>query len=225
MPEKTPDSRSIAVENFIKAVYMLQQNNDRVSTNALADALTLTAPSVTDMAQRLHNENLVEYRRYHGVILTEDGERLALQILRRHRLIELYLVEELGYSLHEVHHEAEDLEHVVSDRFVEAIAAKLGDPVVDPHGDPIPATDGSMTRRELYPLSDLPLNIPARVSRFRSHDDAMLQYILDRGFQLETQVEVLSRDPFDGPLTVIVGETKCVIGHNVAATILVETLE
>jgi DtxR family Mn-dependent transcriptional regulator len=136
----------------------------------------------------------------------------------------LYLVEELSYELHEVHAEAENLEHAVSDRFIEAIAARLGDPDVDPHGDPIPGADGTVHRRNLEPLSDWPLKTLAHVSRIRASSDEMLQHIIGRGIGLNAQVEVVERDPFEGPLTLKVDGEQQIIGHNVAACILVESL-
>src|SRR5690606_32605640 len=151
------------------------------------------------------------------------GEEEALKILRRHRLIELYLVEELGYELHEVHAEAERLEHAVSDRFVEAVAKRLGNPDVDPHGDPIPSAEGVMLRRDLQPLSEWPLNTPAVISRIRATSDDMLQHIVERGLKLHTPVEVTARDPFEGPLTMRVDGDQQVVGFNVATCILVES--
>jgi DtxR family Mn-dependent transcriptional regulator len=218
MPEH---SESEAVENFLKAVYALQQSEERVSTNALADSLAISAPSVTDMARRMADAGFVDYEKYRGVRLTQPGEDIALRVIRRHRLIELYLVKELGYELQEVHTEAEALEHAVSDRFIEAIARKLGNPELDPHGDPIPAADGTMIRRDLLPLSMLPLHTSAMVSRIKSDNAEMLQHILDRGFQLEASIEVTNRDPFNGPLTVLVNGQPRVVGYNVAECILV----
>lgn len=222
----TASTHSQSVEDFVKAVYVLQQalegDEERVATNALKDALNKTAPSVTDMAQRLTEMGLIDYLKYHGVRLTESGQGYALNILRRHRLIELYLVQELGYELHEVHDEADRLEHAVSARFIEAIDEKLNYPDFDPHGDPIPAADGSLPSRELLPLSELPLATQARVSRLISNDGEMLQHTLKRGFALEATVEVLARDPFEGPLTVKVGDEETVIGHTIAVRILVE---
>lgn len=218
-------NRSSSVEDFLKAVYTLQQNlpqEDRVATNALKDVLKITAPSVTDMAQRLVEAGLVDYEKYYGVRLTQQGCSSALKIIRRHRLIELYLVKELGYALQEVHEDAEDLEHAVSDRFIDAIAAKLNNPQFDPHGDPIPAADGTMTIRDLQPLSKLPLNTPARVAQFVSENQEMLQYMLDKGFALNQPVTVIERDPFDGPVTIQLENRKTIIGHHVAAAILVE---
>jgi DtxR family transcriptional regulator, Mn-dependent transcriptional regulator len=214
--------KSESVQNFLKSVYSLQQQMDRVSTNALADILTISAPSVTDMAQRLEDAGLLDYQKYKGVRLTEAGEQLALKVIRRHRLIELYLVEELGYELREVHDEAERLEHAVSDRFVEAIASKLDNPNFDPHGDPIPTAEGMMTRRDLQPLADWPLESPAQVSRIKTDNQEMLQHILDRGLKLGAQVQITARDPFEGPLTVQIDGGQQVIGHAVANCVMVE---
>ncbi len=212
-----------AVQNFLKAVYTLQQqNNDRVSTNALAEVLNVKAPSITDMARRMVDAGLVDYERYRGVRLTESGEHIALKVIRRHRLIELYLVQELGYALHEVHNEAEKLEHAVSDRFIDALAHKLGDPLVDPHGDPIPSAEGVVQERHLLPLSQLPQRVPASVSRLTADSPDMLQHMLDRGFKLDANVQVLAHDPFDGPITALVDGEQRVIGHSVAACIWVE---
>ncbi|HYO87813.1 MAG TPA: metal-dependent transcriptional regulator [Candidatus Limnocylindrales bacterium] len=220
MNDSQPHSRS--VEDFVKTVYRLQQSHARVSTNQLSHELQISAPSVTDMARRMVAAGLVDYQKYRGVVLTVEGEALALRILRRHRLIELYLLNELGYSLGEVHREAEHLEHAVSDRFVEAVAGKLGDPHLDPHGEPIPAEDGSIVRRNLRPLTDLPNGVPARVSQYTTDDEAMLEHIVGRGFALGAPVMVMARDPFEGPLTVHIGSDKRIIGAGVAGCILVE---
>jgi len=225
MPELSDLTQSKSVQDFLKAVYSLQPPTERVSTNALAEALKISPPSVTDMAQRLVTAGLVDYEKYRGVRLTEDGEKVALKMIRRHRLIEAYLVEELGYALQEVHAEAENLEHTVSDRFIEAVARKLGDPDFDPHGDPIPTPEGKVVPRDLHPLSEWPVHTAASVSRFKSDNQDMLQHILDRGFKLDSKVEVLERDPFDGPITTLVDGEQRTVGHNVAACILVEARE
>lgn len=217
---------SQSVEDFLKAIFRLQRQTDRVSTNALADALNISAPAVTDMAQRLVDEGTVDYLKYRGVRLTDEGERVALKMLRRHRLIEAYLVEDLGYQLHEVHDEAEALEHTVSDRFVEAIARKLGNPPYDPHGDPIPNRDGLMPQRDLQPLSELPTQTPARIRRFIMDDPRMLQETQKRGLVLGKELEVLARDDFDGPLKVrLQPDNQQIIGYKMASEILVEPLE
>jgi DtxR family Mn-dependent transcriptional regulator len=222
MPERSDLTKSESVQNFLKAVYSLQANAERVSTNALAEVLNVAAPSITDMAQRLVAADLIDYQKYQGVRLTPSGEALALTIIRRHRMIELYLVRELGYELQEVHAEAENLEHAVSDKFIEAIATKLGHPDIDPHGDPIPHADGTIVRRDLYPLTEWPLHTAASVARIKAENSEMLQHILDRGFKLDARIEVLSRDPFNGPVTAMVDGEQRVVGHNVANCILVE---
>ena len=211
-----------AVEDFLKAVYTLQQQEGRVSTNRLAEVLERKAPTVTDMAQRLTTAGLVDYQKYQGVKLTHEGEAIALKIVRRHRLIELYLVRELGYALHEVHDEAERLEHAVSDRFIEALAHHMGNPNLDPHGDAIPAPDGTIPERHLQPLSELAAGTHASVSRLKASSAEMLQHILDRGFKLGSQVEIIARDPFEGPIIARVDGEERVLGHNVAACIDVE---
>jgi DtxR family transcriptional regulator, Mn-dependent transcriptional regulator len=218
MTKRRADSK----ENFLKAVYALQQTSERVSTNALAEALQITAPSVTDMARRMATADLIDYQKHYGVRLTDSGLDLALKVIRRHRLIETYLVHELGYALHEVHAEAEDLEHAVSDRFVEALAHKLGHPRFDPHGDTIPSADGQMPARALIPLTDLPPLQPALVARLTAANDAMLQHILDKGLALNVQVQLVSQEPFQGPLTLLVKQQTRVLGHAVAACVWVE---
>lgn len=227
MPRKNKDSRSTeSVEDFLKTVYALEQNlashEERVSTNAISESLRISAPSVTDMAQRLHETGLIDYQRYRGIRLTAGGSEIALKVLRRHRLIELFLLRELDYELPDVHEEAEALEHAVSDRFVAALAAKLGDPAIDPHGDPIPQADGSIASPALLALSELPLNQVARVSRFITHHNDLLQYALGKGFRLESRVRVIEREPFAGPLTLELDGLQVVIGRTLADGVLVE---
>lgn len=220
-----PAGSSQSVEDFLKAIYRLQLETDRVSTNALAEALNISAPAVTDMAQRLVEEGTVDYLKYRGVRLTRAGEQVALKMLRRHRLIEAYLVQDLGYQLHEVHDEAEALEHTVSDRFVEAISLKLNNPSFDPHGDPIPDLEGVMPVRNLLPLSELTLHTPARIRRLVMDDQAMLRNTQERGLEIGRTLEVVARDEFDGPIEVLVSpKNSQTIGFKMASFILVEFL-
>lgn len=223
MTEQPTQTQSKSVEDFLKAVFTMQHQSERVSTNSLRDALNITAPSVTDMAQRLVAAGLVDYQKYRGVVLTDAGREIALKVIRRHRLIELYLVQELGYELREVHAEAERLEHAVSDHFVEALARKLGDPELDPHGDPIPSAEGVIAEIELRPLSEMERGVEARIARLTTSDPQMLQHMLDRGLALNTRIRVVGRDPFNGPLTVKVDGKQRVIGHQVAENVLVST--
>lgn len=221
MTEQPNQSRS--VEDFLKAVFSLQEQDERVSTNTLRDALNITAPSVTDMAQRLVAAGLVDYQKYRGVLLTDAGREIALRVIRRHRLIELYLVRELGYELRDVHGEAERLEHAVSDHFVEALARKLGQPHVDPHGDPIPSAEGVIEQRDLRPLTELEPGVQTTISQLKTNDAEMLQHMLDRGFRLNARVEIVERDPFHGPITALVDGKRRVVGFQVADNILVSS--
>jgi DtxR family Mn-dependent transcriptional regulator len=214
--------QSEAVENFLKAVYSLQQGDERVSTNTLSEVLGKTAPSVTDMAQRLEQAGLIDYQKYRGVMLTMQGRAIALRIIRRHRLIELYLTLELGYALHEVHSEAERLEHAVSDRFVEAIARKLGDPQIDPHGDPIPAADGTFIERDLVMLPRLEPGQAGHVAQIRTSDPEMIRHMQEREVMLNVPIRMIAADPFEGPIRVLVNEGEQVIGYTVALCIFVQ---
>jgi DtxR family Mn-dependent transcriptional regulator len=223
--KKTPTA---AVEDFLKVAYTLQESlpnaQERVSTNALSDALGISAPSVTEMARRLHEDGYIDYMKYQGVRLTPEGVALALQVLRRHRLIELFLVQELGYPLHEVHEEAEKIEHAVSETFIHAIWVKLNKPAFDPHGDPIPNEDGQMLCPILHALTVVPLHQPSRVARFVTNDNAKLQYVLARGFKLQMPITVLAREPYEGMVTVELPHGTLNVGHGLAESILVEVL-
>src|SRR3982750_441989 len=151
------DSLTRSVEDYLKAIYQLSPQGRPASTSEIAQLLALSHPSVTGMVKRLSEHGLLEHVPYRGVQLTEEGRRAALRMVRRHRLIEAYLVEFLGYSWDAVHDEAERLEHAVSDTLVERMATSLGHPNADPHGDPIPAADGSIEELACTPLSDVPV--------------------------------------------------------------------
>ncbi|MCE2488929.1 MAG: metal-dependent transcriptional regulator [Anaerolineae bacterium] len=213
---------SESVQNFLKSLLTLQQGSELVSTSAMADILQISPPSVSDMTQRLEEAGLVTWRKWRGIRLTPAGENEALMILRRHRLIELFLVEELGYELPEVHAEAERLEHAVSERFIEAIARRLHEPGLDPHGDPIPAPDGSILRRRLQPLSEWPSDRPAVVSRIRSRSEDMLRDIVSQGITLNARVEIMESAAADEPLALRVNGRQQRIGRAAAVCILVE---
>src|SRR5215211_6140945 len=154
-----------SVEDYLKAIYQLSPEGRPASTSEIAHALALSAPSVTGMIKRLSEHGLLEHIPYRGVQLTDEGRRAALRMVRRHRLIEAYLVEFLGYSWDTVHAEAERLEHAVTDTLVERMAAALGHPDVDPHGDPIPAPDGSIHELAYTPLAEIPVGETVEVRR------------------------------------------------------------
>lgn len=215
------ESYSEAIEDFLKAVYLLQQEHARVQTSQLAEALAITAPSTTEMAKKLARAKLVSHEPYRGIRLTPAGERIALEIVRHHRLIELFLVEALGYGWDEVHDEAERLEHAMSERLAERIAEYLGDPRFDPHGDPIPSAAGDVQERALTPLSEWPLDTPGVVTRLLNQAPDLLRYLSDKGLTLGAPVEVTHRDPFEGPLTLRTPAGEQVLNPNVAQDVLV----
>jgi DtxR family transcriptional regulator, Mn-dependent transcriptional regulator len=213
-----------AVENYAKAIYALQRrgNGEPVSTNDLADRLDVTPASASGMIKRLADLGLVAHVPYRGVQLTRDGERLALEVLRHHRLLELYLAEHLGVPWDRVHDEAEALEHVLSEDLEARIAAKLGNPTHDPHGDPIPDAELRVDEATTRSLADLGPGDRGRFVRVSDSDPAMLRYLSERGVRLGDALEVLDRQPFEGPLTVRFGDTLQVLGGALAAAMRVE---
>jgi DtxR family Mn-dependent transcriptional regulator len=225
-PHRTSHTGSSeAVENYAKAIYSLQQRSEEgtVQTNDLAECLDVTAASASGMCRKLAEPGLVEHLPYKGVTLTPAGERLALEVVRHHRLLELYLAEQLDVPWDRVHEEADALEHVLSEDLEARIAAKLGHPTRDPHGDPIPdadlVIDDSDTTRS---LADLQPGDRGRLVRVSDADPEMLRYLTERGVQLGDRLEVIDRQPFDGPLTVRFGRTVQVLGGGLAAAMRVE---
>ena len=222
---------SEAVENYLKTVYELEQAGRRVSTNALAERLGVKPGSVTGMIKKLAEERprLLNYERHHGVSLTPAGRKIALEVIRHHRLIELYLQHALGYSWDEVDAEAERLEHVISEEFEDRIAAMLGQPEYDPHGDPIPAKDGTLRERVTPILSELQAGQAARVARVRDDDPALLRYLADIGIVPDATLLIAERGPFGGPLHVRVGGSPDTPAHalsrRVTDQVYVEVLE
>jgi DtxR family Mn-dependent transcriptional regulator len=202
-----------SVEDYLKAIYRLSPEGRPASTSEIAHLLALSAPSVTGMVKRLSEHGLLEHVPYRGVQLTEEGRRAALRMVRRHRLIEAYLVEFLGYSWDTVHEEAERLEHAVSDTMVERMANALGNPVVDPHGDPIPTADGSIHEPACTPLSDIAVGETVEIHRVHESQPERLRYIASLGLRPGVRVTVLDRQPFDDLVTIEVGGERHVIGR------------
>jgi DtxR family Mn-dependent transcriptional regulator len=220
-----------AIEDYLKAIYELAEDTGRASTSALAERLAVNPASVTGMLQKLaepdkERPRLVNYERHHGVTLTPAGKRLALEVIRHHRLIELYLAEALGYEWDQVHGEAEKLEHVISEEFEDRISAFLGDPKRDPHGDPIPTKDGLIEATSRTTLTDMDAGQRGRVERVRDDDPALLRYLGELGIVPDASVSVDKRAPFDGPLHVRVGpagETPAhALGREVTDRVFVE---
>jgi DtxR family Mn-dependent transcriptional regulator len=198
---------SESTENYLKAIYELQQQSGRVSTNMLAERLGVAAGSVTGMLKKLAEERprLVNYERHHGASLTPAGRKIALEVIRHHRLIELYLQQALGYTWDAVHQEAERLEHVISEELEDRIAEMLGHPAFDPHGDPIPGKDGTVPEQVAPPLSDLAAGQSGRVARVSDGDPALLRYLAELGIIPSATLTVAEKAPFGGPLHVRVG--------------------
>jgi DtxR family transcriptional regulator, Mn-dependent transcriptional regulator len=216
---------SHAVEDYVKAIYALETRvHGPVSTNALAERLGVTTGSVSGMLRRLADIGLVSHERYRGVALTAQGRRVALRTLRNHRLIELLLVEILDVPWEQVHREAEELEHALSDELAERIAAKLGHPAVDPHGDPIPDADLTIAEVETRSLENVELGERVSFVRVSDADPDMLRYLSDRGVIPGVPVTVTDRQPFGGPLTVRVGDYEHHLGHQLAAAMRVAAL-
>ena len=205
-----------SVEDYLKAIYTLTEHGHPATTTGIAEALTLAAPSVSGMVKRLAEAGLVEHAPYKGVLLTGDGRRAALRMLRRHRLIEAYLVEKLGYSWDTVHDEAERLEHAVSDDLIDRMARALGDPRFDPHGDPIPTADGQMLEVSSVELAEVDVGETVTVSRVDSGSSERLRWLGDAGLVPGAEVTVRERQPFSGPLTLEVGRRRQVLGHDLA---------
>jgi DtxR family Mn-dependent transcriptional regulator len=207
------ESLTRSVEDYLKAIYRLSPSGRPASTSEIAHLLELSAPSVSGMVKRLSEQGLLEHVPYKGVQLTAEGRRAALRMVRRHRLIESYLVDFLGYSWDTVHAEAERLEHAVSDTLVERMAAALGHPSFDPHGDPIPAPDGSIAELDCIPLSDIPVGRTVELRQVDESQPERLRYIASLGLRPGAIVTVTDRQPFGGPLTVESAGKRLIIGR------------
>jgi DtxR family transcriptional regulator, Mn-dependent transcriptional regulator len=214
------DSLTRSVEDYLKAIYRLSPEGRPASTSEIAHLLELSAPSVSGMVKRLSELGLLEHLPYKGVQLTAEGRRAALRMVRRHRLIEAYLVEFLGYSWDTVHEEAERLEHAVSDTLVERMAVALGHPSVDPHGDPIPTADGAIEELASTPLATLEVGDTAEIVRVHEGDSERLRYLATLGLKPGAVVTVLDRQPFGGPVTIETRGEVQVIGQALAEVLL-----
>jgi DtxR family Mn-dependent transcriptional regulator len=223
MAHQEQSGMSSAIEDYAKAIYALEERaGDAVSTNALAQRLGVTAASASGMVKRLGELGLVEHTPYRGVSLTEPGRRVALEVIRHHRLLELYLVESLGVPWDRVHQEAEVLEHVLSEELEELIAAKLGDPTHDPHGDPIPTRELTIEETSTVSMQALAAGQTGTFTRVSDSDSEMLRYLAERGIAPGAGFEVIEKQPFDGPLFVRFGDNVHVLGGELARAMRVE---
>ena len=212
-----------AIEDYAKAIYTLEERCDAaVSTTALAERLGVTAGSVSAMLKKLDAAGLVTHEPYRGVRLTDRGRRLALEVIRHHRLIELFLAEVLEMPWDRVHAEAEVLEHVLSEELEALMAAKLGNPTEDPHGDPIPNAELELPAHRGVALEALEPGSQGRFARVSDADPEMLRWLDQRSVRPGDVVEVLEKQPFGGPLTVRVGDAVHVLGGGIAAAMRIE---
>jgi DtxR family transcriptional regulator, Mn-dependent transcriptional regulator len=218
MPREPAPSYELtaAVEDYAKAIYALESRGGPVSTNALAERLGVKPASVSGMLRKLDGLGLVEHERYRGVRLSESGRRVALEVVRHHRLLELYLAETLGLGWDVVHSEAERLEHALSEELEDAIAAKLGNPTLDPHGDPIPSRELKIATDRSRSLYDLQAGTEATFVRVSDANPEMLRFLSERGIAPGARLEVVERQPFDGPLSVRIGGKVQVLGAPLA---------
>ncbi|MGI8728992.1 MAG: metal-dependent transcriptional regulator [Solirubrobacteraceae bacterium] len=216
--------RSSAIEDYAKAIYSLQQRagGAAVSTNALAERCGVTPASASAMVKKLAERDLALHQPYHGVRLTPAGELLALEMMRHHRLLELYLAEHLGVPWDRVHEEAEALEHVLSEDLEARIAAKLGDPTHDPHGDPIPDRDLVIDEGDSEALSNVAVGRGGRFVRVSDSDPRMLRFLAEQGIAIGARCVVSARQPFDGPITVCFGDAEHVLGRTLARAMRIE---
>jgi len=211
MPRRAvePDERPPqAVQDYVKAIYGLQERGIAVTTTSLAAELEVTPSSVSAMLSRLREMRLIRHRPYSEASLSDSGMQLALRVLRRRRLIESFLIEALAYNWDEVEGEAETLSRAASDLFVERVSQRLGHPSVDPHGDPIPSADGQMLTTPSHVLAALEAGTAGRLVRVWNGDPKVLRYLDDCGIELGERIEILRREPFGGPLMIRVGEPK-----------------
>lgn len=208
-------------EDYLKVIYEIERDGDAAGTTAIAARLGIASASASGMIRRLAGQGLVVVERYRGAKLTSRGRRVALQMIRRHRILESYLVTRLGFGWDGVHDEAERLEHAASAGLIEAMAAALGHPAVDPHGAPIPRPDGTVDETRLRSVDDLAVGTVAKVARMSDRDPALLRYFAELGIRPGVTVRVVDRAPFEGPLTIAVGRARHIVGTAVARRVYV----
>lgn len=212
------------VEDYLKAIYEIGRGTVAVATNDIAQRLNIAPASVSGMVRRLADQGLLGYERYRGVTLTDAGRRAALRTIRRHRIIESYLSSALEYPWDRVHDEAERLEHAASDELVDRMARAIGEPVVDPHGAPIPSRDGLVDETEYLTLDELGAGYGARVVRVSDDDPEMLRYLAELEIIPGAELVVVSRAPYQGPISLRIAGHLLAIGPALAAQVMVEPL-
>jgi DtxR family transcriptional regulator, Mn-dependent transcriptional regulator len=210
-----------AHEDYLKAVYLLEAQGIPVTNSALANHLEVSPASATNMVKKLSELNLIEYEPYQSMSLTRAGERVALEVLRHHRLLELYLHQELSLPWDQVHAEAERLEHVISEALEDAIAVALGNPLVDPHGDPIPTKLGKVENVSGLPLSSGEVDVSYRLMRVLMQDEDRLRYLGSLGIYPNVMIRILEKSPFNGPLLIEIDGKHHALAYDMAESLLV----
>ena len=214
-----------AVEDYLKTIYEIQDGQGKVATTVLAERLGLAPSSVTGMIKKLAGMHLVIYEPYQGVVLTEAGQKIALEVIRHHRLVELFLAETLGVPWDQVHEEAHRIEHVLSEDLEDRMDAVLGHPSTGPHGAPIPTRDGIIAQTDCVRLPDLKPGQSAVVTEISDHDPALLRYLGELGLHPKAEISMIAVAPFDGPLTTRFGEAEHALGREAASHILVTQIK
>lgn len=210
---------SQSIEDYLKAIYVLENEGAGATTNNIAEALSVSSASVTNMLKKLSTMKLINHKSYHGAELTNAGEKIALEIIRHHRLLELYLAEMMGYSWDEVHDEAEKLEHHISEQFEDKIAELLNHPTHDPHGDPIPTKDGQVPEMASLAITDAEIDKTYIIGRVKDQDPELLRYLEKTGILPGVKLTILEKAPFNGPIKVKLEDTDATIGHGIARNV------
>lgn len=215
---------SQSTEDYLKTIYKLESEGKSPSTTRIAESMEVSSASATNMIKKLAKMGLVDYQSYKGAALTKTGQKMALEIIRHHRLLELYLMEMMGYSWDEVHDEAEKLEHHISEQFEDKIAELLDHPTHDPHGDPIPTKEGIMPKMQAEPLTNADEDHTYLISRVKDQDPELLRYLEEIGLLPGTKIVIKEKAPFKGPITLLIEENEQVIGYDLATNIFVAEL-
>lgn len=216
---------SVAVEDYLKTIYSLSAGREAANTSAIAERMGIAAGSVTGMLKRLAEQGLVEHVPYYGARLTASGEREAVRLIRRHRVLELFMVQVLGYTWDRVHDEAESLEHAATDELIDRMASVLGEPASDPHGAPIPAGEGRFVESHYPTLGEMAVGSRGVLRRVQDEDPEALRYLAELELVPGTELQLLERAPFNGPLKVQVGGREKFVGVELARSLEVESME
>ena len=215
---------SVSEENYLKAIFHLQESGGKVTTNALAEKLQTRAASVTDMMKKLDAKKLLHYKPYYGFSLTAEGKRIALSVIRRHRLWEFFLADRLQFDWKEVHSVAEELEHVSSKKLIDKLDEYLGYPETDPHGDPIPDSKGKIRQSQAIVLNELPLHQPAQIVQVSNQSDEILEHLKEKNIRIGTKVEIKKIYSFDQSLEIKAKNQMVTITHQLAKSLHVKKI-